>query len=154
MFTRIKCDRLLIMVLPSIAVCLLVLTGCDQDQKFNVAPVVGTVQFNGKPVTGGTLCFRPEGAADQYESGKPAMANIAEDGTFSLSTYGNGDGAVIGHHQVQYMAPQINVRPPEGAQPGQWKPPVSEFQGLVPKVTEVDVTEGKNELTIDLVKSR
>ena len=154
MITRNACELRWTMFLPSIALGLLLLAGCEQDQKFNVAPVVGTVQFNGKPVIGGTICFRPEGTSDQLEAGKPALANIAEDGTFALSTYGNGDGAVIGLHQVQYMPPHTNVMPPEGAEPGQWKPPVSEYQGLVPKVTEVDVAEGKNDVTIDLVKPR
>lgn len=76
--------------------------GCDNGE-FQVHPAKGTVTCNGKPVSGGSISFTPEGNSDALETGKPASATIASDGTFTLSTYGRFDGAIVGKHRVTYM---------------------------------------------------
>lgn len=72
-----------------------------------VAPVSGTVQLDGKPVTEGYVIFTPEvqSGADPLESGKSASGTIDRSGAFQLSTYGDNDGAVIGNHTVIFYRP-------------------------------------------------
>lgn len=75
------------------------LVGCGTSTN----PVSGTIKFEGKPLSGGgNIQFFPlEG------EGKPAGGAINEDGTYSLSTYGENDGASIGKHRVQIMQNEV-----------------------------------------------
>lgn len=74
------------------------LTGCGSKNERSTAPVQGTVTFKGKPLNTGSLLFVPSGG------GPTAQANIRPDGTYSMTTYRDGDGAVIGNHDVIIMA--------------------------------------------------
>ena len=74
-----------------VAVCL-VLAGCG-SKRLPVAPVEGTVLYQGKPLTSGSVTFLSA-------SGPVAVGEIRNDGAFRLSTYAGGDGAVLGAHQV------------------------------------------------------
>ena len=67
--------------------------GCGTD-RLPVAPVEGKIVYQGKPLEFGGVMF-------QAPSGPPARGRIGSDGTFRLSTYGDGDGAVIGKHRVR-----------------------------------------------------
>jgi hypothetical protein len=85
----------------SIAARLLVLlpilfTACSQQRP--AASVKGTVTFDGKPLRFGSVVFVPT------EQGSTAQANLKSDGSFVLTTYQEGDGAVIGRHQVMIVA--------------------------------------------------
>ena len=55
-------------------------------------PVSGTLAVEGKPVAKGTIHFHPQ-------KGPPA-SGIVEDGKFTLTTYENGDCAVVGKHRI------------------------------------------------------
>ncbi|WP_437201134.1 hypothetical protein [Planctomicrobium sp. SH664] len=70
-------------------------SGCNSGESFTVAPVVGKVLCEGKPVSEGMVQFSPV-ASTGNRPGKTAAAMINSDGTFVLSTYGPADGAVIG----------------------------------------------------------
>jgi hypothetical protein len=59
-----------------------------------MAPVTGKVLYNGKPLEFGSVTFQPP-------SGQAARGKIQSDGSFSLSTYRPGDGAVVGSHKVR-----------------------------------------------------
>jgi hypothetical protein len=59
-----------------------------------MAPATGKVFYNGKPLEFGSVTFQPP-------SGQPARGKIQSDGTFSLSTFRPGDGAVVGSHKVR-----------------------------------------------------
>lgn len=59
-----------------------------------LAPVKGKVTYKGKPLQFGGIMFQPA-------SGQPARGIIGADGTFTLSTYFDGDGAVVGKHHVR-----------------------------------------------------
>lgn len=65
--------------------------GCKRNPR--VVPVAGKVLYNGQPLPFGSVMFQPD-------KGQPAMADIAADGTFTLSSYGPNDGAVPGKHSV------------------------------------------------------
>ena len=80
--------------------CLLAATlaGCGgRGDDVEVFPVKGTVSFEGKPmVGGGSIAFIPTAG----QQGKSAGGVINEDGTYSLSTYGDGDGSMTGEFRV------------------------------------------------------
>lgn len=77
----------------------LLLFGCGGPSGIETAVVRGTVTLDGKPYTeGGTIFFRPEGG------GKMARGFVEGDGTYVLTTYSPGDGAVVGQHHVQFLA--------------------------------------------------
>jgi hypothetical protein len=79
-----------------LAAALLVLSGCNSD-RLKTAVVRGKVTCNGKPVPNGTISFVPA-------SGPAATGEIQPDGSFTLTTYRNGDGAVLGQHTVVIVA--------------------------------------------------
>jgi hypothetical protein len=77
-------------------VAILLSTGCG-SQVPKTYPVQGrVVTENGKPIEMGSVEFRSEGK----ESRIIARGKIKPDGSFSLSTFGNDDGAVAGKHDV------------------------------------------------------
>jgi hypothetical protein len=65
--------------------------GCDDGPQ--MAPVTGKVLYNGKPLEFGSVTFQPP-------RGQSARGKVQSDGSFSLSTYRPGDGAVVGSHKV------------------------------------------------------
>lgn len=75
------------------------IAGCSNQPE--VAPVRGLVTMDGKPLPGGRVMFQPIATGDDKNVGKVAMGQIQPDGSFVLTTYKNGDGAVVGpHHPV------------------------------------------------------
>ncbi len=72
------------------------LDGCGSSSTEPTVPAAGTVVYKGQPLAKGTIRFVPE-------KGRPASGNIV-DGKFTLSTYGENDGAVPGVHKVALTA--------------------------------------------------
>lgn len=65
--------------------------------------VRGKVVYNGKPMTAGTVTFTPitgKGA----EGGHVATGEIESDGTYVLTTFDTGDGAILGQHAATVVA--------------------------------------------------
>lgn len=81
--------------------------GCGEDFQKEVAPVTGTVTCGGTTMTEGLVIFTPKvpEGADTKDSGKTATADIQPDGTYALKTYTDGDGAMIGEHDVRVYKP-------------------------------------------------
>ncbi|PQO45840.1 hypothetical protein C5Y93_11320 [Blastopirellula marina] len=125
------------MALPCIALCF----GCGANS--GLANVSGTVTADGKPVTGGTITYIPSA------EGKPGSGEVQADGTFTITTYKDGDGAVVGEGTISYTAPSVEI--PEDLQPGQ-PLPSSPYSGLKPSDPKVSIQSGKNTLTVELVK--
>lgn len=68
-------------------------------KKPEMGKVHGKVLYKGQPVTRGTISFFPiEGKGG--DSGQPAIGEIGSDGSFELTTYDTGDGAVTGQHKA------------------------------------------------------
>jgi hypothetical protein len=62
----------------------------------SVHPVKGKVVLgDGKPLTSGRIHFAP-----QRQPGRPAAGTISRDGTFTLTTVTEGDGAETGDYRV------------------------------------------------------
>lgn len=89
--------------------------GCSTDQ-FETAAVSGTVTSNGTVVPAGTIVFTPIATGTNTMVGKSATGFV-EDGKFVLSTYDNGDGAVIGTHSVIVTGKET---PPEDPKEIEW----------------------------------
>lgn len=82
------------------------LTGCGEGD-YPTTRVTGAVTYNGKPVTTGKIRFVPLGESpDESFPGKPAQGAVQSDGTFVLTTYKDGDGAILGKHRVYYTPPE------------------------------------------------
>lgn len=83
------------------------LPGCGASFEKPVRTVQGTVKVEGKLATEGYVLFTPMlgGGSDPMESGKSASGTIQSDGTFELTTYSEGDGAIIGKHRVAFYKP-------------------------------------------------
>src|SRR5438552_17655549 len=85
--------------LTALALILAAAAGCGSS---NTSPVSGKVVFkDGTPLTGGLVLFRPVDEKLQVSS----RGDIQPDGTFFLSTYKEGDGAVPGKYQVAITPP-------------------------------------------------
>lgn len=112
----------------------LLFVGCGTSDKGKVS---GTVSAAGQPVTGGSVSFAPS-------SGRVATGAVRSDGSFSLSTDTNDDGALIGRHEVVYTPPSVGG---ESADPAARSP----YHGLVPRERHVEVKAGDNKFAIELV---
>ena len=72
--------------------------GCDSGNHLALAPVQCLVTLDGKPLGGAKVVFTPE-------AGRIARGETRDDGLAALSTYGNGDGAIVGKHVVVVFGP-------------------------------------------------
>jgi hypothetical protein len=74
--------------------------GCGEDdgigQRYRAS---GVVTYNGNPVPKGTVTFVPEGGG-----GRVATGDLAEYGSFTLTTHTRGDGALAGKYRVTVLA--------------------------------------------------
>ena len=102
--------------------------GCGTGGDFPVAKVTGVVQCNGVPVPGGLVYFEPKQTGESALVGKVGLGVIDDQGNFTVSTYGDGDGAVVGTHLVKVD---------KGSGPG-----CDCAMNSAKVVTEVQVTEG------------
>jgi hypothetical protein len=77
---------------------LIVIAGCsgstDDTGRRPTAPASGVVTYLGKPIEGATITFISKA------NPVPAYGTTDEEGKFQLTTYEQGDGAVIGEHFV------------------------------------------------------
>ncbi len=125
-------------VLGGVALCL----GCSGPSLPAVAPVTGTVTWQGQPVADAEVLFMPKGS-------RPANGTTDSQGHYKLSTFGQGDGAVIGQHAV-------TVTKRVAISDAPYSPERSEipeqYSGLTTSDLKADVTAaGPNEFNFDLV---
>jgi major membrane immunogen (membrane-anchored lipoprotein) len=78
----------------------LVLTSCgkEDDGLGKRYPVRGSVQYNGQPLAKGIISFVPESPTGAGATG------AIEDGSYTLETGGNSDGAQAGKYKVTITA--------------------------------------------------
>lgn len=116
--------------------------GCSQSD-FPTARTTGRVICEGQPVPHVMVFFEPMQTGKSGLVGKQGFAYAQPDGTFSIATYGENDGAVIGHHRVR-------VGLPRGDDHKNFK--CACYINPEIDVMEVDVKKGKNEFEIVLKK--
>ena len=97
-------------------------------------PVKGKVTYKGKALISGTVTFEPD-------AGREAHGDIKPDGTFELTTFKPGDGAVAGSHRVAVTGAIGKGR--SNAVP-------VKYQNVSSSKQEVEVSADKTEYNIDL----
>lgn len=122
------------------------LAGCSD--RMPTTPVEGKVLYQGKPLEFGSVLFQPD-------KGPLARGVIASDGTFRLSTYTDGDGAVVGQHRVQIVCCEFQRPGSEMAFQGEPDPGPSfipeKYGSMHSSGLQVDVKlEGNEPLVFDL----
>ena len=74
-------------------------SGCGpRSDRPPTAPVTGKVTLDGKPLPSGWVYFDPA------DGRRLAKGQIQPDGSFSLGTFEENDGAVLGRHRVMVVA--------------------------------------------------
>ncbi len=138
-------------------VLLVGLLGCSGGAKqAATGKVSGKVTYQEKPVEAGSVTFVPiaEGAsADTGVATKPAGGAVKSDGSYVLTTYQDGDGAIVGRHKITFFPAAAQAAEASGGEAGKHDeaPAASSYRGLMPKEAEVEVKEGTNEINIELV---
>ncbi len=129
-----------------VAVVLALLAGCGAEGDFPTVKTTGRVLCEGQPVPYVMVFFEPLQAPGGKSAlvGKQGIGNADGEGRFSISTYGEDDGAVAGRHRVR-------VGPPRGGPPPGFK--CDCVLNSEVDVTEVEVKKGeKNEFELVLQK--
>jgi hypothetical protein len=136
--------------------CILVslaLVGCGSGAP--MGKVTGKVTYNAQPVKDGDLTFVPvSGPADKETPRQPGVA-VIENGAFTATTVKPGDGLGVGKYTVSFNARNPPFEAPEydGVGPPP-EAPKSEYIGLVPKESQIEIKDGSNDLTIELIKGQ
>lgn len=68
-----------------------------------MSAVSGTVTLDGEPIAEASLTFMPQ------DGGRPAFGITDSEGSFTLTTFADGDGAVHGEHLVTIVAVEEDV---------------------------------------------
>ncbi|MBN2580628.1 MAG: hypothetical protein JXB10_16705 [Pirellulales bacterium] len=87
------------MVTWSVGLLLPTVLGCGDSRPARV-PVSGRVLIDGKPLETGFIQVYPKG-------NRPASSPIASDGSFTLTTFDDHDGCVIGKHRVAVQPQKV-----------------------------------------------
>lgn len=84
----------------AILFALVAIVGCGKPSisRKGVVPVQGTILVDGKAAAGAVVSFHPLG--DPNPNALPSHACVADDGTYSLTTYVTADGAPEGEYVV------------------------------------------------------
>jgi hypothetical protein len=83
-----------------------------------MAPVSGRVIMGGQPVRGVFVVFHPQPREGSVEAPtRAAMAQVDDNGHYSLSTSVEGDGAAVGKHKVSIVAVKRGAQPPGNVPP-------------------------------------
>jgi|GEM_PF-3557308 len=130
------------LLFPLSLAVLFVCAGCGQDFQKPVVPVSGFVRVDGDPVTEGYIVLNPVPGsdADPLTSGKAASGTFSSDGSFELTTYETGDGAIVGKHIARFFKP--DPEDDEQIVKDQYLPGGKEV--------ELEVIEGENRFDINL----
>ncbi len=89
--------RRVIPLLTTVVIPLLA-SGCGSSaERPPMGTVSGTVIYNGKRMTKGSVVFTPI-AGRGGETGQGAVGPIESDGSYTLTTFDTGDGAILGQH--------------------------------------------------------
>lgn len=129
-------------LLLSLGAFLIVVTAGCGPKRPALAPVGGTVTFEGKSLRSGKIQFTPS-------EGRSAVGKIRDGRIESVGTFDRDDGALVGKHRVAIFA---FVREPVGMEIVPWAIPKHYGDPATSDLT-AEIQSGKtNELTFDLKK--
>ncbi|MFM7072301.1 MAG: hypothetical protein ACKO38_10985 [Planctomycetota bacterium] len=83
-----------LLTVPLITLSLLAMAGCGGDEFPARTKVTGTVKYKGQPVSGATVTFFSDSVP------RAAIGTTDANGRFTLSTFGENDGAVPAEYLV------------------------------------------------------
>ena len=120
-------------MLGVLVTCVLIaaICGCGSAKGPALAKVRGLVTLDGLPLTKGSVEFTPD--SSQGTRGRMAIGAIQPDGTFDLTTFKSGDGAIVGCHTVAIVCNDYRPTDPRNA---------DSFQTVVPLIP-ARYTDGK-----------
>lgn len=99
-------------------VLLVAASGCGSSGP-KLEKVTGKVTLDGQPLAGANVNFEPE----DYSTGlQAASGRTGTDGTYSLSTFTSGDGAMVGKYKVT-ITKTAEADQSAGGQPGNMNDP-------------------------------
>ena len=98
--------------LPCLLVLVALLTGCS-DGSLKPIPVSGTVLVDGQPAAGAEVAFFGTDEHLMVAEAPFPRAIVAEDGTFTLSSFEPGDGAPAGDYRVTIVWKKSDSDDPE-----------------------------------------
>jgi hypothetical protein len=135
----------------------IVLGGCSSGVvRPKVAPVTGIVTQKGKPLTEGDVMFTPSGGAPGA-AGAVATGRIGPDGSYTLTTFDTGDGAVPGTYKVTVTATSsVDMKKLNKGSDGRiaYKLPPSLVSSKYSRIESTPLThtviDGNNTINIDL----
>ena len=78
------------------------IVGCSDDGLGKRYPVSGKVTYKGQPVAAASISFHPKAGGANPEA--RGASGFVKDGSYSLSTIGNDDGAFPGEYDVAITA--------------------------------------------------
>lgn len=122
----------------------LLCTGCGgSPDLLATTKVNGSVSYQGAAIESGTIMFFP------VAGGKHAIGMISKEGTFTLSTYETGDGAIPGQHKVVI---NVSYENPDGIPVPASVPRVpAKYSDLKTTTLTAEVTaDGKNQFPFEL----
>ena len=86
------------------------LTGCgDNAVRPEMGRVQGTVTYQGKRLEKGLVTYTPVSSSG-VSGGTNALGQIESDGSYTLTTFNTGDGAILGQHVVTVSVPSQDIR--------------------------------------------
>jgi hypothetical protein len=89
------------------------LSGCSADPNMpKLGKVSGKVSYQGKPLDAGRVVFTPV-AGKGGESDQGASGEISSDGSYEMTTFNTGDGAVLGQHIVTVVVRKGEMPKPD-----------------------------------------
>lgn len=106
--------------------------GCGRGDLPELASVSGTVTLDGKPLAGAIIAAYPD-------VGRPAVANIDEQGRYELQYKRGIEGTKLGRNKISFTWPTGASGP---AIPEKWSNASQEY---------IDVKDGANEFNFTLV---
>jgi hypothetical protein len=113
----------------------------------SLTPVTGTVKVNGEPINEGSIVFTPMAAQDSTDA-RIAIGPVQADGSYTLKSSANQNGAAPGKYKVSYLAPD-----PVHDDKNTAKMIQSQYAAMIPRTIEVEVKSGPNIIDIELVKN-
>lgn len=140
--------------LAGLALLSLALGGCSHDPNMpKLGRVYGKVTYNGKPVGSGHVVFTPA-AGKGGDTGQTASGDIESNGSYELTTFKSGDGAILGEHVVSVEVREGDMPQPKADSTIQYVLPKSviptKYSSPDTSPLRYTVKEGSNSFDIDL----
>src|SRR5262249_33291218 len=131
--------------------------GCSGDPNMpKLGKVHGKVTYKGKPVDSGTVTFNPI-LGKGGETGQNATGEIESDGSYEMTTFSTGDGAILGQHIVAVVVREKgseNLGKPKADGTIDYRMPKivtpSKYASVETSPLRCTVREGDNPFDIDL----